>query len=238
MHSNDKPASRIWFYQTGVPAAGGRYTRWNERLFTLWWDENRELCRYEIMEGQAEPEVENCLDMDADATLVPALFRDVTPLPWTGKRIIETGASGYLLQTNAATHALPPALLLADAALERAAQSASPAYALCCRIDSKVHLVMVRQQRIEFMQRQEAENEHALMYWVVAAIRDRGLETSDTVCEILLNDPAEWESLSSFGPYFRYFGLFPLDGIRRLAGEDFPPDPLVLFLLARSIACA
>jgi hypothetical protein len=238
VHTNDKPASRIWSHQTGAPAVGGRYVRWNQRLFTLWWDEHKEVCRYEIMEGPAEPQVESCLDMDADATLVPALFRDVAPLPWSGTRIIETGAPGYLMQTDAPPHALPPALLLADAALERAAQSAYPAYALCCRIDGRIILVMVRQQRIEFLQRQEAENEHALMYWVVAAIRDRGLETSDTVCEILLNDPAEWDNLASFSPYFRYLGLFPLDGVRRLAGEDFPPDPLVLFLLARSIACA
>ncbi len=236
--SQDATPKRLWFYQTGTPAAGGRHVRWHERFYTLWWDEQKQLCRYEITEGEDNPAMPDSIDMDADAVLVPALFREVSALPWTDGRIIETGAPGYLMQTDAAANALPPALLLADAALERAAQAAWPAYALCCRIDGRVTLVMVRQQRIEFLQRQEADSEHALMYWVVAAIRDRGLETSDTVCEILLNDPAEWDNLASFSPYFRYLGLFPLEGLRRLAGEDFPPDPLVLFLLARSIACA
>lgn len=234
----DASPKRIWFYQTGAPATGGRSVRWHQRNYSLWWDEQQQLCRYEITEGPGDAALPATIDMEADAVLVPALFREVSALPWTGGRMIETGAPGYLMQTDAAENSLPPALLLADAALERAAQSAWPAYALCCRIDGRVILVMVRQQRIEFLQRQEADSEHALMYWVVAAIRDRGLETSDTVCEILLNDPGEWDNLASFSPYFRYLGLFPLEGLRRLAGEDFPPDPLILFLLARSIACA
>jgi hypothetical protein len=229
----------LWQFRSGALASGGRYVRYNQRLFQIMWDNRQQVCRYDILSADAQPTMHDYLDLEAESTLVPAGFETVVAQPWnSGKQASIRRKDNLCLHTIPEITGLPVAEVLLLIAAERARQSGANAYVLACVIGAYTHTLVMQYGEPVYYRRQRADNEHAVMYYLVAALKDRNIPGEEAVCELMLNEETAFDAYRSFSVYFRYLGKFSFAHLQKLVGEDYPPDPIMLQLLTASIPCA
>jgi hypothetical protein len=240
----EKPeSSRVfWQFKSRESAQEMRIAVHDGKVFCLGWDADGHPSFYEIREGEAGSAAIPKLDLDAESSFIPAAFSGLKALPWVEAGALQEKPMDNLILVTAFPSApetvhIPLAEVLYHIAKERATHAGTQNYSLVMLLDEQVHVMIFNGAQLAYYQKHHAENEHAVLYFLVAALRDLGIPVEDAVCELLLNSPDDFKAYRNFTSYFRFFGAFSYDGIRALVGESLPPDPLLLYLLAKTPAC-
>lgn len=243
--AEERPGSGkvYWQFRSRSDARVIRTARFEGKCYALGWDAKGHPSFYEITDEETESHHAPALNLEAESNFVPAAFSGVRAMPWNEAGVIREKQLDELLLVSAfdapvSEEEIPVAEVLYHIAHERATHAGTPNYSLVMLLQEVVHVIIFRNGQLAYYQKHHAENEHAVLYFLVAALRDAGIAVEDAVCELLLNNPDDFKAYRNFTSYFRFFGAFSYDGIRALVGESLPPDPLMLYLLAKTPACA
>jgi hypothetical protein len=214
-----------------------------DKFYCLGWDADGHPSYYEIREQTSDAHEAPSLNLEAESSFIPAAFSGLHALPWKTDAVLREKLMDDVLLVTAfppseTEHSIPVAEVLYHIAKERAAHAGTPNYSLVMLLAQEVHVLVFSNARLAYYQKHHAENEHAVLYFLVASLRDLGISVEDAVCELLLNNPEDFKAYRNFTSYFRFFGAFSYDGIHALVGESLPPDPLMLYLLAKTPVCA
>lgn len=213
------------------------------KVYCLGWDAGGHPSFYEIREGGEEFAEVPKLNLDSESSFIPEAFSGLNALPWVEAEQLQEKPLDNLVLVTACSGAsanaqIPVAEVLYHIAKERATHAGTQNYNLIMLLDAQAHVMIFKGGQLAYYQKHHADNEHAVLYFLVAALRDLGIPIEDAVCELLLNSQDDFKPYRNFTSYFRFFGAFSYNGIRALVGEHLPPDPLLLYLLAKTPACA
>jgi hypothetical protein len=233
----------FWQFKSRESAQEMRIAVHDGKVYCLGWDADGHPSFYEIREGDEAIADVPSLNLDAESSFIPEAFSGLKALPWVEAAVLQEKPLDNLILATAfpvatAKAQIPVAEVLYHTAKERATHAGTQNYNLIMVLDAHVHVMIFNGSQLAYYQKHHADNEHAVLYFLVAALRDLGIPVEDAVCELLLNSPDDFKPYRNFTSYFRFFGAFSYDGIRALVGEHLPPDPLLLYLLAKTPACA
>jgi len=232
-----------WQFRSRAAAREIRSVVFQDKIYTLGWDADGHPAFYEIT-NQADAATTGIqIDLNSESTFIPEAFAGIQALPWdSANPRREKAIPDMLLVTSAheqqGKEDIPLAEVLYHIAHERAVHAGTPNYCLTMLLGEDAHILIFCGGKLHYYQKHHAENEHAVLYFLVASLRDASIPVEDAVCELLLNNPDDFLPYRNFTGYFRFLGAFSCDGIRALVGEDLPPDPLMLYFLAKTPSCA
>jgi hypothetical protein len=241
--AEERPGSGkvYWQFRNRNEAQIVRTAHFEGKSYTLGWDAKGHPTFYEIREDESEYHDATSLNLEAESNFVPTAFSGIHAMPWKEGVVREKQLDEVLLvsvfESPISKEEIPVAEVLYHIASERATHASTPNYSLLMLLEQEVHVMIFNSGKLAYYQQHHAENEHAVLYFLVAALRDTGIAVEDAVCELLLNNPDDFKAYRNFTSYFRFFGAFSYDGIRALVGESLPPDPLLLYLLAKTPVC-